>query len=194
MKQFLLILIVSLVSAVCKEFPQEDLKFISKAELSSELIMGKKEGIRLVKYHVLEDVVSEKTKQVVITKGSTLVGEINSRDIDMNTGVSKINFKQVYKGNQTIKVQNLSDLVVASLAGEVGIQGEIRDNQGKYLAGEIQVPYVSSLSEAENKIRGLALSSSAMVQKEIAQRERPSRSKNRVYYIPQGVKVLVMMK
>lgn len=172
------------------------------AVLDSEILVSDKGKGQQVRMRILADVHNPQTNQIVISKGSIVVGSTSSFDAD--TGIMDLVVEKAVIGSgKTVAVR----LAVGSADGTMGLKGQVRDTTGKYLAGafvtafsagalgwfsqQIIAPFQSSTAGGQ-ALTGAGLAGSAEVLTKLSELYS-SKLQNAavVFWVPKGIPVVL---
>lgn len=100
------------------------------AVLNTEIIQSQKEKAKRVEGTIITDIIDSQTNQIIVPKGSKVIGATGSFDKDtysMDIKWTKI----VVGGGNVLDV----DLTTGSADGSMGLKGKVYDTRTQYLAG-----------------------------------------------------------
>ena len=172
------------------------------AVLLNMILVSSKGKPQIIRAQVLQDVYNPENNNLVIPKGSVIVGTTQSFDED--TGIMDLSFNKISIGSGKVIA---SSFTVGSADGSMGLRGEVHDTRGKYLLGAFitsfsagalnwfsqsaLAPYTAA-TDITNSMIGAAGAGGADVANKISQmyagdlQNAPS-----IYYVPKGVPIIL---
>lgn len=172
------------------------------AVLESQILVSDRGQGQMVRARVLADVHNPRTNQILIPKGSLVIGM--TAGFDAETGLMNISFDKVNIGSgRSIEVR----LTVGSADGSMGLKGRVHDPTGKYLLGafvtsfsagalgwfsqQVVAPYTQS-TVAGQALTGAGLAGSADVMTKISELYAGKlQNASKVFWAPKSLPIVL---
>jgi len=172
------------------------------AVLNSEIMVASNGPGQIFEIRVLSDIYDPKSGNLLVPKDAIASGKTGS----FNSETGKMELQVTKFSTGAGKVQNLN-LLVGSGDGSIGLMGEVRSNQGKYLAGAFITSFSSGVlnwfsqnilqtyedtRNVNEALIGASLGGGAEVAEKIAD-YYAEKLKNapEVFYVPKGVPIVL---
>lgn len=172
------------------------------AVLETQILVTDKGASQQIRIRVLDDIHDSENNNIVIPKGALALA-MTSSGFDADNGIMNITIDKISFGGKTIATK----MVVGSGDGQMGLRGEVRDTQWKYLAGafitsftggalgyfsqQIIQPFQAS-TNAGQALTGSALAGSAEVLNRLAEiYSSKLQSAPKVFFVPANVPLVL---
>jgi hypothetical protein len=172
------------------------------AMLDSEILVSSNGGGQVVRIKIVQDVFDAKDRRLIIPKGSVATGRANN--FDDNTGVMDLLLDKVSTGSGNMVAVQLR---VGSGDGTIGLKGQIRDTQGRYLLGAFITSFTAGALDfftqntlsayqqsavASTALTGAAFGGGADVATKIAALEAGKLANAaKIFYSPKGLPIVL---
>jgi hypothetical protein len=170
--------------------------------LVSQILVTDKGRPAIVRVKILDNVYNPENNNIVIPKGSIVVGTTQSFDAD--TGMIDLNLNKVSIGSGKMVIQNFT---VGSADGRTGLAGRVYDTRGKYLLGafvasfsagalnffsqQVVQPFKTATDPA-TAIGGAALGGGAEALGKLSElMVSDLQNAAKIFYVPKGVPIIL---